>query len=72
MKDTGATLKPFEVVVEQSIIDNLPKRAPPFVLNLYFFVNFIDQVLDYAIKNNEKGKYEYLVIDRFFDENEMN
>ena len=72
MKDTGATLKPFEAVVEQSIIDNLPKRAPPFVLNLFFFVNFIDQVLDYAIKNNEKGKYEYLVIDRFFDGNEMN
>ena len=72
LKHTGATVRTFEVVIEKSIIENMPKYAPPFALNIFYYRNFIDLVLDYYIKNEEKGKYDYLVLDRFFDGNEMN
>lgn len=72
IKNTGAKIKTFEVVIEQSVIDNMPKWSPPFAINIFIYTKYIDQVLDYAIKNKEIGKYDYLVIDRFFDGNEMN
>ena len=32
----------------------------------------VEKILDYALKNEKSGVYDYLIVDRFFDGNELN
>ena len=72
LKLTGAEIKAFDVTLNQDDLAKIPPSAPPFAINIYFYIKFYDKIIDYALKNEKSGVYDYLVVDRFFDGNELN
>lgn len=64
-KNTGAKLKVFTI---GKIV--LPPEAPPLAINAFSFAKYYDLFLGDFLKSPEK--YDYLLIDSFFDEEEIN
>ena len=72
LKPTGAEIITFDATINPEDLAKLPPNAPPFAANVLFYAKFYDKILDYALKNEKSGVYDYLIVDRFFDGNELN
>ena len=67
LKNTGAKLIIYHI--DKSDI-RLPPKAPPIAVNMFIVYKAYEQILSEGIKSNEK--YDYLIVDRFFDGRELN
>ena len=66
-KKTGAKLIIYHI--DKSDI-RLPPKAPAIAINMYLMYKAYEQILSEGIKSNEK--YDFLIVDRFFDGRELN
>ena len=55
LKFTGAEIKAFDVTLNQDDLAKIPPSAPPFAINIYFYIKFYDKIIDYALKNEKSG-----------------
>ena len=67
LKNTGAKLIIYHI--DKSDI-RLPPKAPPIAVNMFIVYKAYEQILSEGIKSNDK--YDYLIVDHFFDERELN
>ena len=65
--NTGAKLITYQI--DKSDIHLYPK-APPIAINMFLMKKAYEQILSEGIKSKEK--YDYLIVDRFFDGRELN
>ena len=72
LKPTGAEIITFDPKISPAELAKLPPNLPLYTSNILFYINFYEKILDYALKNEKSGVYDYLIVDRFFDGNELN